>query len=97
MKEDDHEGRAGSEVSAQDGEGCEDDGSSQGEEEVDETQDEVTSEAPTRWKTRVAIEDQKTYILAVGKWAGLGAVQKANKVCVNVSGTAISGLLQIDH
>ena len=66
---------------------------SQGEEEVDETQDEATSEALMRWKTRVAIEDQKTYILAPGKWAGLGAVWKANEVCVNVSGTTIGGLL----
>ena len=64
----------GSEASAQDGEDCEDDGSSQGEEEVDEMQDEATSKALTRRKTRVAIEDQKTYILAAGKWAGLGAI-----------------------
>ena len=59
-------------------------------------QDEVTSEAPTRQKTRVAIEDQKTYILAAGRWAGLGAIQKVNEVHVNVSGTAIGGLLRID-
>ena len=80
-------------MSAQDGEDHKDDGSSQGEEEVDETQDEAMSEAPTRRKTRVAIKDKKTYILAVGKWAGLGAIQKANEVRMNVSGTAIGGLL----
>ena len=56
-------------------------------------QDEATSKALTRRKTQVAIEDQKTYILAAGKWAGLGAIRKANEVCINVSGTAISGLL----
>ena len=87
----------GSDASAKDGEDHEDDGSSQGEEEVDETQDEAMSKAPTMEKTRVAIKDQKTYILVVGKWAGLGAVRKVNEVRVNVSGTAISGLLQIDH
>ena len=95
--EDGNEGCVGCEVSASDGEDCEDDGLSQGEEEVDEMQDEATSKALTRRKTQVAIEDQKTYILAAGKWAGLGAVWKANKVCVNVSGTAIGGLLRIDR
>ena len=67
LPEDDNEGRAGGEASAQDGEDREDDGLSHGEEEVDEMQDEATSEAPTRQKTWVAIEDQKTYILAAGK------------------------------
>ena len=81
---DDNEGCVGSEASAQDGEDREDDGLNQGEEEVDEMQDDVTSEAPTRRKTQVAIEDQKTYILAAGKWAGLGAIRKVNEVCVNV-------------
>ena len=48
-------------------------------------------------KTLVAIEDEKEHILAAGKWAGLGAVRKANEVRVNVGITEIDGPHWIDH
>ena len=84
---DDSEKREDTGESAQDREGGEDDSLSQGEDEVDKTEEEAMSEAPKRRKTQVAIEDQKEHILAVGKWAGLGAIWKANKVHMNMSGT----------
>ena len=95
--EDNNDGRVGSEESAQDRGDCEDNGLSQGEEEVDETQDEATNEAPTWWKTQVAMQDQKEHVLTAGKWEGLGAMRKANKVHVNVSGTAIGSLNRNDR
>ena len=52
---DDSEKRADAKALAQDREGGEDNGSSQGEDKVEE---EVTSEAPKRRKTLVAIEDE---------------------------------------
>ena len=94
---DDSEKCADAKASAQDREGGEDNGSSQGEDEVDETEEEVTSEAPKRRKTLVAIKDEKEHILAAGKWAGLGAVRKANEVRVNVGITEIDGPHWIDH
>ena len=89
-----HEDRV---ASAKDREGHEDDGLSQGEDKVDEMQDEAQNEAPMRWRTQVAIQDQKEHILLAGKWAGLGAIQKANEVCVNVSGTENGSLNWINH
>ena len=91
---DNSEKHAGAKASAQDREGGEDNGSSQGEDEVEE---EVTSEAPKRRKTLVAIEDEKEHILVAGKWAGLGAVRKANEVRVNVGITEIDSPHWIDH
>ena len=92
LPKDNNGGHADGVASAQDGEDRKDDRSSQGEDEVDKMQDEAMSEALMRQKTQVAIEDQKEHILAVGKWAGLGAVWKVNEVHVNVSGTEIGGL-----
>ena len=86
---DDSEKHEDAKASAQDWEGGKDNGSSQGEDKVDETEEEVTSEAPKRRKTLVAIEDRKEHILVAGKWAGLGAVWKVNEVCMNVSVTKL--------
>ena len=94
---DNSEKREDAKASAQDREGGEDDRSSQGEDKVDEMEEEVTSKAPKRRKTLVAIEDQKEHILAAGKWAGLGAIQKANEVGVNVSVTEVDSPYWIDR
>ena len=57
--------------------------SSQGKEEVDEM---LLPRAPARHGTQVAVQDTLEHVLVAGKWAGLGAVCKANKVHVKVSG-----------
>ena len=57
--------------------------SSQGEEEVDEM---LSPHAPAQHGTQVAVQDTLEHVLVAGKWAGLGAVRKANEVCVKVSG-----------
>ena len=56
---------------------------SQGKEEVDET---PLPHAPTQHGMQVVIQDTLEHVLVAGKWAGLGAVRKANEVRVKVSG-----------
>ena len=41
--------------------------------------------APTRHGMQVAIQDMQEHALVAGKWASLGAVHKANVICVKVS------------
>ena len=69
------------------GEGSEDGGSSQGEDEVDEMDNEVvTPGATVAWHgTQVAELDQQEFPLTGGKWVGKGAVRKAAEIQVNVS------------
>ena len=60
--------------------------SSQGEDEMDEM---PLPHAPARRGTQVAIQDTLEHALVAGKWAGLGAVRKANEVRVKVSSDPI--------
>ena len=75
----------GPEGDGSDNEGRDDAESSQGEEEVDEPLETLSPHAPTRHGTQVVIQDMLEHVLVAGKWASLGAVRKANEICVKMS------------
>ena len=64
------------------GEGSEDGGSSQGEDEVDETDNKAVTPGVTvtRRGTQVAELDQQEFPLMGGKWAGKGAMRKVAEI-----------------
>ena len=53
-----------------------------GKDKMDET---PMPHAPARCGMQVAIQDMLEHALVAGKWAGLGVMRKANKICVKVS------------
>ena len=59
----------------------------QGEDKPDDAMDGTTTPeaGPARRRTQVAEQDRKEHLLAAGKWFGLGAMQKANEIRIDVS------------